>query len=172
VNFTPDQPAGQPIDVPFFEDARADVAPGYRTILSEAKLREEVLTLLAQLGASDILIQSGAFEYRRRGVTGNVRYGYAIRFRVHGQPAQMQVAGLPIRSNDTPAKRDQVRRQALFIVAAQLKAMVTAIVFAPGSAPLVQYILISGTQRTVGEYVVTAGGAPNMNPQLEQGEGR
>lgn len=136
---------------------------------AEAKLREEVLTSLAQLGASDTVLQSGAFEYKRPGVMGNVRYGYVIRFRAHGQPAQMQVAGLPIRTNDSSSKRDAVRRQALFVTALQLKAMITALVFAPGSAPLIQYVLVPGTQHTVGEYVVTAGGVPNMNPQLEGG---
>lgn len=169
MKFQPDSPAGKEIEVPFFEDARADVAPGYDIRRPIQDLKSDVINVLAQLGAADIHIQSGKFEYRKPGVTNGARYGFLIQFTVYGQPAQMQVAGLPMRQTDTEVKREKVLRQALFVVHLQLKAMITVRVFSPGSAPLIQYVLVPGTEHTVSEYIATARGIPNMNPQMPGG---
>ena len=134
------------------------------------RLQSEIVALLVRLGAGGIAFQQGKFESIRhtppKGLI--VRYGYLIHFNVQGHPHQMQVAALPLRS-ETSAKKQQVLRQALFVVRDQLKAMVTAIVFAPGSAPLVPYMLVPGTQQTVGEYILSSANLPNMNPQLAAG---
>lgn len=164
MNFKADNDSTELLQPPYFEDARADIAPGYGTSISIDRLQAEIVKLLVRLGAGGIYFQSGRFEGVRSKPLA-VRYGYVIRFNVQGHPHQMQVAALPIRS-ETAVRKQQALRQALFVVRDQLKAAVTAIVFAPGSTPLVPYMLVPGTQQTVGEYILASASVPNMNPTL------
>lgn len=127
--------------VPFIEDARADFAPFYSTSKTVDTLQNEVVTEVAKLGGGGVLFREGFFGEKPK------RYGYLISFNMNGQPARMVAAGLPIRS-ETPAKREQVKKQALANVREWLKAAVTARVFSPGANPLVQFLLVDG-ERTL-----------------------
>lgn len=170
MKFQPDAVRAHEIKVPFFEDARSADAPGVRAVRPLEAFKSDVIESLGKLGATDISITSGKFEYNKPGVTGRIRYGYLISFTVYGQQAQMQIAGLPMRQTDTQLKREQVQRQALYIVNLKLKSAISSLVFSPGAAPLIQYVLVPGTEHTVSEYIATARGVPNMNPQLPGGE--
>lgn len=162
-NFTPTETKGG-INVPFIEDARADFAP-YYTVSSHGKSVEDakssVLTEMAKLGASAVLFTEGFFGDKPR------RYGYLIQFQQGNVLGRIEVAGLPIKT-ETEAKIKQSRVQALLNVRDWLKAAVTAQVFAPGSYPLMQYLLLDG-ERTLAESVIAERGLPNLNPALPSG---
>lgn len=148
--FTPTDNANDAaIKVPFVEDVRADTAPGYSTGKSVETLQDEIRAEVGKLGGGGTTFREGFFGDKPR------RYGFIVQFNINGHPAQMVVAGLPMRS-ETPAKREQVKRQALFNVREWLKAAVTARVFSPGANPLVQFLLVDG-QRTLVEAMFEGG---------------
>lgn len=149
------------VSVPYIEDARADCAPGYATGKSEAALQSEISGAIAQLGGGATVFVAGVFEDEKR----RKRYGYEVRFALGANPALIRVAGLPMRK-ETAAKRRQVQIQALFVVRDWLRAAVTSRVFTPGFSPLLQFMLVPGTQRTVDEYMIQAGNLPDLNPAL------
>lgn len=146
--------AGQ-VDVPFFEDARADWAPYYASEKSERDARAEVQQALAQLGASSASFQSGEFT-----INGKKRLGYHIRFYYRGAPALIRVAGLPMK-NKTATKAERVRVQALLNVRDWLLNAARAPVFSPGSDPLVPFML---TNEAAGTTI-----QDGLNFYLEQG---
>lgn len=159
LNFTPDQ-NGSTIQVPYFEDARADIAPGYAATKNATVLQSEITASIALLGGQGVILRPGTF-----GAGKDKRYGYRIDFSVNGYPSVMQAAALPMRT-ETVAKKAQALKQALWVMNMQLKAMITAQVFTPGYAPLVQFMLVPGTDKTVGEMVLIKNSVPNLNPSL------
>lgn len=158
--FTPDDTTLQLVRVPDFEDARKDVAPGYSTHKTIERLQGDITQAIAQLGGGQIVIMQGSYT-----VSGRKRYGYEIRFTYGQQPAVMQVAGLPMRK-ETPDKANQVRKQALYLVLQWLQTALTSMLFTPGYAPLVQFMLVPGQDKTVGEMFLLQSGLVNSNPSL------
>jgi len=154
--FTPSEGQSEQIPIPYFEDARADYAPYYRSSLSVKEARKRVLVEFDKLDAINVQIKDGWF-----GAKQSRRYGYVVRFLYMGQRAKMQVAGLPMRS-ETEIKIGAVRVQALLILADWLKAQVTARVFAPGTDSLTQFLLVDG-DRTVGQYIAETRQLPSVN---------
>lgn len=154
-HFTPDE-TRQRIEIPVFEDARADFAPYYRSRKPLEEAKSEVLTEMAKLGAGGIQFVPGHFGDDPK------RYGYVIRYWYGGVEGLIRVAGLPLRS-ETDSKVVKVRRQALLNVRDWLKAMVTQQVFSPGSEPLIQFLLVDG-RRTVTEAIIESGHLPQLNP--------
>lgn len=148
------------IPLPYFEDARADFAPYYRSHENHSleDAQDRVRVEFGKLGAAVLSFQPGYF------VEGNMRrFGYHIRFYYQGKTGVYPVAGLPSRVKYDPVrqkkeqrtKQDKIAIQALLNVAEQLKAMVTARVFSPGGMPLLPYLLVDG-ERTLAQ-VMRAG---------------
>jgi hypothetical protein len=134
------------IKAPFLEDARANIAPNYRSDATIQSAMAKVTAELEKLGAGVMDFQRGQFQ-----IGEHNRHGYLIRFVLGGAIGVIRVAGLPIRSY-TPAKETQARVQALLIVRDWLKAAVTAQVFNPDMHPLLPFLLLPDG-RTVAELV-------------------
>lgn len=156
--------------VPFYEDARADFAPYYASGKSVKVAKQEVAAELGKLGGVVIAFREGFFgEGRGR------RYGYEIDFLLHDPAGRdhrgvLRVAGLPMR-RETPAKREQVRVQALLNIRDWLKAAVTQPVFQPGAGhPLLMNLLVDG-QRTVSDFIIVTGRLPGLGDG-RNGEGQ
>jgi hypothetical protein len=149
--FTPTEPAPMTIKVPFFEEARANFAPYYAVkdgSLNLEKAKDSVRNELSKLGAGGITFTEGVF-----GSGATRRYGYQVEFLVGASKGRMACAGLPIKEAHTPHKVLRVKVQALLNLRDQLKAAVTAQVFAPGFHPLVGTLLLPNGH-TVSEQVV------------------
>lgn len=158
--FTPDQHTPK-LDIPFFEDARADFAPYYSSAKSAVQAQLEISTELGKLGSQPIGFIPGLFG------SGNAkRYGYEIRFLYGGVSGVICAAGLPLR-RESPKKIEQVRVQALLNVRDWLKAAVTARVFNPGSDVLIPYLLVDGV-RTIADYIADTGRLPRLNPPTNE----
>lgn len=159
-NFTPTQNGdAAKIEVPFFEDARARTAPYYRSGSSIEAAQSAVVDELIKLGARGARFTEGYFGDKPK------RYGYLIEFNYNGAGGVIQVAGLPTSGRLTESKLHQIRVQALLNVRDWLKAAVTAQVFAPGSYPLMQYLLVDGS-RTLAQYMNEEYKLPESNPML------
>lgn len=159
--FTPTEQQIAGVKVPFFEDARADLAPYYSSDKRIIDAQQEVVVELSKLGAGGVQFLEGFFGVKPK------RYGYEIRFAYLGGNGRMQVAGLPIKMEATSKKVTQVRVQALLNVRDWLKSAVTSQIFAPGSYPLMQYLLVN-PQQTLAEAALEARGLPDMNPRLPE----
>ena len=163
--FTPTENGLSGLDVPYIEDARASIAPYYRSAIKLSMAMSEVSSELAKLGALAPLIQDGYFN-----VGKTKRYGYIVTFQYGGGRGVIRVAGLPIKLGETNHKIEQVRRQALLIVRDWLKAAVTAKIFNPGSDPLIPYMLVNGEQ-TVTDYIHSMQRLPEIAaPKIIEGE--
>lgn len=141
------------IEVPYFEDARADFAPYYAVRnKSLTQAQAEVTSELAKLGASVLMFQEGKFQSGRL-----FRHGYSIHFMFGGRPGLIRVAGLPIRMKETDIKVKQVKLQALYNVRDWLKTAITNRVFSPGSVALIPFMLADttpGQERTVADMLM------------------
>lgn len=160
MNFTQTSTSEKQIEVPFFEDARAKTAPYYSTERDIKSVQKEIAGIMDQLGGERIRFVEGWFGEKPR------RYGTILKFRYADQDAQIVSAGLPMRSA-TGKKIQTVKVQALLIVRDQLKAAFTALVFSPGSYPLMQYVLGDG-DKTLGEMFVNRYELPMLNPPAEE----
>jgi hypothetical protein len=149
--FTPTSAEPHAIPVPFFEEARAKFAPYYAVDgkrLDLEKAKDAVRQELSKLGAGNIHFIEGIY-----GRGDSRRHGYQVEFMVGKAQGRMTCAGLPLKYDETPLKVLRVKVQALLNLRDQLKAAVTAQVFAPGFHPLVgTLVLPSGN--TVSEAVV------------------
>ncbi len=159
IGFTQTNKSEDKIHIPFFEDATAATAPYYSTQRSISSVQKEIAGILDQLGGERIRFKEGWFGEKPR------RYGHVVQFRYAEQDAQIISAGLPMR-NETDKKVLTVKVQALLIVKDQLKAAFTALVFSPGSYPLMQYVLGAG-DKTLGELFVNRYELPMLNPPAE-----
>lgn len=150
------------IEVPYFEDARADYAPYYRSIdntpLQSAKA--QVGAEMAKLGAGVSRIVEGYFDD-----LSPRRYGFQIHYFYGGMPGRLDVACLPLR-NKTARKLKAAQVQALLNVRDWLKAAVTAKVFTPGSNFLIMNLLVDG-KHTVAEYIADTGKLPMLKAPAE-----
>lgn len=158
--FTPtDQ---QQIEIPYFEDARADFAPYYTSHGHGKKTQSaqsDVITELAKLGAGGILFKPGYFGPEPK------RHGYVIEFQYGGGRGMIRVAGLPIK-NESDKKIEAVQVQALLNVRDWLKSAVTTRVFSPGSDVLIPFMIVAhtnGKDYTVADYIHSRGSLPQLN---------
>lgn len=152
------KPVSQPaaIKVPYLEDARADFAPYYTTEKKPETVQSEIIVELAKVGGYGVYFQMGIFGEKPK------RYGYIVHFTYNGAPGLFRVAGLPM-WNETDKKRNQVLAQALCIARDWAKQMVTAKVFMPGSEPLVQFLLVNGSENvTLTDHVLQSGNLPRL----------
>ena len=159
-NFTPTSVTTGMVNVPFFEDARADFAPYYdirkKSVLDAQNL---VLIELAKLGAGSILFEDGFF-----GVGKDKRYGYRLRFMYGGVHGMIRVAGLPLAKEHTDKKVQAVKVQALLNVRDWLKTTVTSMVFAPNSDILLSHLLVSpDSDVTIADHIRSQGNIPQLN---------
>lgn len=159
--FTPDDKTQAALDVPYFEDARADYAPYYSSKKTLNEAEGEVRQEMGKLGAWVKSFTPGTFES-----AGVRRYGYMINFIYSGAEGRIMVAGLPMR-NASPPKIEKVKIQALLNVAAWLKSAVTMQVFSPQSLPLIPYLLNDSGQ-TLQEALVS-GSLALPRGDVEQG---
>lgn len=72
-------PSESGIPVPYFEEARADYAPYYRSRMSEANAKAEVINELNKLGGSRVKFVAGYFTREKQ-----KRYGFTIYFLARG----------------------------------------------------------------------------------------
>lgn len=140
------------LQVPYFEDARSDYAPYYRSAKTIKTAMNEVIAEMGKLNASITAFTSGKFE-----VHGQERCGYVIEFLLRGMPGVIRVAGLPIKVRyNAEEKEKKARVQCLLNVRDWLKAAVTMQVFSPDTSPLLLYLLVDG-KRTLAEYTLEGG---------------
>lgn len=150
--------------VPYLEEATAQNSRGHATKKTQDELKREIVDLLNELGARKVTFMQGAFP------TSPKRYGYRITFRLSGIPGRMDVAGLPIR-NETPTRKDQALKQALYLFAEMLRAELDARIYRPGYVALVPHLIGEGEQ-TVIESLLASGMLPDMSayaPMLPAG---
>jgi hypothetical protein len=161
--FTPTAGHTALVNVPFFEEARADFAPHYGNYFAGKKAKtvsyaqNAVLQELAKLGAGSILFEDGYFGENPK------RYGYRLRFMYGGVHGLIRVAGLPIKDEETDKKLNGVKYQALMNVRDWLKATVTSMVFAPSSDILIPHLLVSpDSDMTIADHIRTQGNIPQL----------
>lgn len=131
--FTPTEAKAE--TVPFFEDARSDLAPYYNVKgWTIARAKTAITAEIAKMGGAVMRFQEGFFGSAPR------RYGYVIEFTLQGKPGRMMVAGLPIRSA-TATRIEKAKVQALLNVRDWLKSAVTSMIFSPGNNPLVPHLI-------------------------------
>lgn len=158
MKFVEDKLESPEIEVPYFEDARADVAPYYRSDAKERGAKSQVGEELAKLGGVVMAFHEGKFE--EQGIT---RYGYQIEFVYSGSPGVIRVAGLPIKNEETDAKIRKVKVQALLNVRDWLKSSVTSQVFSPGSNPLLPHLLLNDGTTTFADYIRIQQSLPRLD---------
>lgn len=145
------------IEVPFFEDARADFAPYYAAEKTIERAKDALTAEIGKLGGIVVAFQEGHF-----GAGKKTRYGYRIAFTYAGRPGAISVAGLPIKNDHTERKIKQVKVQALMNAADWFKAAITQRVFSPGTDILLMHLLVDG-RRTVADYIREAGRLPELS---------
>lgn len=162
-NFTPTSVTTGLVNVPFFEDARADFAP-YYDIRTKSLLdaQQEIIVEMAKLGAGMITFEEGYFGANPQ------RYGYRIQFRYGNAVGLVRAAGLPIRHQVTDKKTFRVKLQALLNVRDWLKSTVTGMVFAPNTDILIPHLLVNpDSDITIADHIRSQGNIP----QLTSGNG-
>ena len=133
------------IHIPYFEDANADIGiQGHGTHKSVGQLQDEIRTNMGRLGAAVIGFTPGSFPGRTQ------RYGWRVEFMFGGQRGRIDVAALPIQS-ETAKKKDQAIRQALYNINESVKAQYMLTLLSPGAVPLLPYLLVAGTDKTVSQ---------------------
>lgn len=157
--FTPmDEVDGaESIRVPYWEDARADIAPYYSLRdWTLADMMKAVEVEFSKLGAGIRRFRYGVFDIEEQ-----ERHGFQIEFVWKGVKGRIVVAGLPMRGEITDTKLLKVKLQALAVTRDWIKAAVTAQVFSPGAHPLVPHLILpDGT--TMAENVAKVTRLPNL----------
>lgn len=145
--FIPEQPT-EIQKVPYFEEARKeDGWEGQATEKSVRALQGEIREALSLLGGTITSFQAGHFDEIERS-------GYRIEYIVEAasgreMPGRIDIAALPVRS-DTPRKRDQALRMALYMVHRSLKGVWLLQQLSPGYSALVPFMLGPG-DKTISE---------------------
>lgn len=156
VSFIPNKIDTQKVDqVPFFEESQEARVAGYATKKSIDKLQKEITELLARLNAFGVTFVPGKYPSGKY-----QRFGFQINFVVGTTRGRIDCAALPIRS-ETAHKKDRAQAQALFLVRNELEAAIMAVMYKPGSAPLVPYMLNSKGQ-TFTEWLAEGGEMPML----------
>ena len=161
MQFIPNQPKVARRSVPYFEDSPHNI-PGYRTRKSIPTLQSEVISILHDLGGMAAHFLEGTYK----GDAGQVRYGYSIQFSQYGNPARLDCAALPIKT-ETETKKTQAIAQALFLLRDELKAIYFSNVHKPNGFPLIEY-LVGPNGRTLSEELVASGTIPMLGAGNEE----
>ena len=158
MNFTFTGKPESKIDIPYFEDARAQDTKYYSSTKKLAQALKEVRNELAELGCYNITFQEGYFGVKPK------RFGYLITFGWNGAQGKINLAGLPIRSSEYSRGYDtkvgKVRVQALLILRDQLISYRQSPVFLTDTMPILQHILMDG--RTMAEWLNQGGSLPAL----------
>jgi hypothetical protein len=156
VSFIPDKIDTQKVDqVPFYEDSQEARVRGYATTKSITALQKEITQLLARLNAFGVTFVPGKYPAGK-----HQRHGFQINFVMGTTRGRIDCAALPIRS-ETAHKKDRAQAQALFLVRNELEAALMAVMYKPGSAPLVPYMLNDKGQ-TYTEWLAESGAMPSL----------
>lgn len=156
-SFTPVSTTSIETKVPFYEEARADFAPYYRSRKTIASAKVEVIAELVKLEGTVRQFTQGIFE-----IIGQTRHGFEIQFVYGGSNGLIRVAGLPILKSETTTKVNVVLVQALLNVRDWLKAVVTAKTFNPGHDPLIGHLLLPDGKTTIRDYIIQSGQLPML----------
>ena len=150
--FIPDKLEGQMMDVPFFEDSQEEKVPGRGTKKSIQALQNEIINLLARLGAGSVRFTLGQYP-------GELpRYGFQVFFWYGGAQGRIDCAALPMR-NETEHRKDRALAQALYLLRDELQAMAYSTLHKPGAIPLVAY-LMGENGKTVTEHLIETQSVP------------
>ena len=154
-NFIPDfglNTASAPI--PFFEDSQKHGVPGRGTTKTINTLQDEIASLLLRLDAFSIYFVPGIYPGQTK------RYGFQIFFQFATAKGRLDCAALPIRK-ETPTKKNDAQKQALYLLRNELEAMLFARIYKPGAFPLVPYLIGEGN-KTVTEALIERGNLPAL----------
>lgn len=148
MNFIPDTPTISKIDVPYYDDVRAeDGWQGHTTGKSVESLKAEVITAIQRLGGMVQGFQKGKYVIGEKD-----RDGFQVHYTIE-QPdgtirrGRLDVAALPVR-NDFRLKRsyDQRREKSLKMALFMLREALYGTWFlqqlSPGYAPLMPWMLV------------------------------
>jgi hypothetical protein len=156
MEFIPDSTSQQRVQVPFFEDARAeDGWEGQTTRKTVRELERELATTLTRLGGGITGIKWGRFN---DGET--VREGCHLNFvlqRDNGamDAARMPLAALPCRGPNRASKTRGVsnaeasRRMMLFMLNRAFSGLWFVQQMSPGYVPLMPFLLVGDTGKTI-----------------------
>lgn len=144
--------------LPFFEDARADLAPYYSSTLKHGAVVKKITTALAVLGGVLIEIQGGYYPYEKH----YKRHGGVLVYQYGGRIGKIKYAGLPIRK-PTENKIERSKVQALLNVHGWLVTAHTQQTFTPGAFanPLILTLLVDG-EKTVVDFISQSGNLPQL----------
>lgn len=151
--FIPDRPDSSRVgirEIPYFENSSEEKVAGHATTKKIGTLQEEIVDVLARMGAAMPRFHSGKYQ-----VGKHLRYGYEIEFSLGNALGKINVAALPIKK-ETAKRKEMALRQALFLVRDMLLAEYHSMMYRPGSAPLIPY-LIGPDGRTVTEMIAESG---------------
>ncbi len=163
MNIIYDDDIAADVEVPYFEEAKADFAPHYTAG------KHGITELAAQSKVSIEFEKLGAYVSRfmrcQYADGDKPRYGYEIRFSYSNRPGILRVSGLPIKHKATDKKILSVRVQALMNVRDWLKGSITQQVFAPHSNPLLLHLLLpdGDGQMTVADYIINLNNLPMLD---------
>ena len=142
VQFIPEPVTTAARNIPYFEDSQDRKIPGRGTEKSADKLQQEIRQLMLELDAGNIVFSPGKFEVAP-GVPA--RYGWLMTFSANGLKGRMEIAALPMR-HESPAKKDQALRQALYLVRNWLESEVFSVLYRPGAVPLIPFLIGTGNK--------------------------
>lgn len=158
VNFIPEPVTTAAINVPYFEDSQKLKVPGRGTHKSVDRLQTEIRELMMRLDAGNIVFTPGKFPVS---VGVPARYGWLMTFSANGLKGRMEIAALPMR-NETPIRKDEALRQALYLVRNWLESEVFSMMYRPGAVPLIPFLIGAGN-KTVTESLVESTNVPLLS---------
>lgn len=158
-SFIPDDMDVKEPTIPWFEDSSQELGiKGHRTNKSIEELKTEIKAAMSKLGGGVTNFLTGRFE------TTPERYGYEVTFAYGNREGKIEVAALPIKK-DTPSKRKQALKQALYTVREMLEAQFNSRFSTPGAAPLVPYLL-DDKGMTLAENLSISANIPLLSPPI------
>ena len=161
--FIPDDIDVKAPEIPWFEDASSELGvKGHGTRKSIDELKTEIKSAMSKLGGGVTSFISGTYP------TVPVRLGFLIEFKYGTREGKIEVAALPMKK-DTPAKRRDALKQALYTVRESLEAQFNSRLNMPGNAPLVGWLL-DDQGRTLSEVLAGDAGIPLLTPPLREGD--
>jgi hypothetical protein len=169
IKFIPDDDQFE-VEIPYFEDATgAEGVIGYSTQQDEAELQEKIRTEIARVGGRVESFQKGKYKEESSTKTMPDRYGYQILFSYQNADGRINVATLPIK-NETPARKRQAHRQALYTIWKMLQSHYNCRLNMPNDTPLIPYLL-DDKGRTLLEAISAAGILPQLPSPTQKMEG-
>lgn len=139
--FTVDSPSDQTEvmkrKTPFFEDAQSVQAAGYDLRNEIEYYQTKLETALRRMEATQIIFINAKDDAKP------LRYGYRITFRLNGIPGRIDILAMPLKK-ETPARKLQALKQALYIKALELEAALNSRFIEPGAIPLIPYLIGDG----------------------------